>query len=95
MNRKLNTLLFVLGASLINIVIMLLLLGAALLLLSFVPAQNMPRWSTRILGLLPLPLAVAGAFFFYHRVMGMLMRNIDMDRYFEPLFSLGKRKKNQ
>ncbi len=95
MNRKLNTLLFVLLASVLNIIIMLLILGAALLLLSLLPAANMPRWLTRFLGLLPFPVAIGGSFFIYHRMMHFVMRRVEMDRYFEPFLKRNLRKKDQ
>ncbi len=94
MNKKLNTLLFVLGASVLNIIIMLLILSAALLLLSFLPAAAMPRWLTRFLGLLPFPVALGSSFFIYHRMMRFVMKRVDMDKYFEPFLKKNLKKRD-
>lgn len=92
MNKKLNTLLFVLGATVVNIILMIILLLAGILVL----AKSLPAEINPAMGQLALLgifiLAVIGSFFIYHRVMRLIAKRIDLDRYFDPIFKPRRRR---
>jgi hypothetical protein len=91
MNRKFNTVLFILGATIFNIFMMLVLLTVGLAVLSMVLEEGANQNLVQILMIVVFIGSIAGAFFIYHRAVKLLSRKIDMDQYFHPLF--GKRGK--
>ena len=92
MNKKLNTLLFVLGATVVNIILMITLLLVAILILArLLPADVNPAMG-QIAFLVVFVLAVIGSFFIYHRVMRIIAKRVDLDRYFDPIFKPRRRR---
>ena len=92
MNKKLNTLLFVLGATVVNIILMVILLLVGILILARVlsPDINPAMGQIAFLGIFIL--AVLGSFFIYHRVMKLIAKRVDLDRYFDPIFRPRRRR---
>ena len=91
MNKKLNTVLFILGASVLNVLLMLILMALGMILISLVLPENVSQGLASILYILILVLSVAGSFFIYHRGIRFLSKKIDMDKYFHPIFKRRKR----
>jgi hypothetical protein len=92
MNKKANTALFLLGATVANILVMLILLAFGFVLLStLLPEDTNPQLG-QILFLLVFLGSIGGSFFFYHKIMKVVSRKVDMDKYFHPIFSGGKKK---
>ena len=91
-NKKLNTILFILGATLFNIFIIvgvfLLLLGVYAGLLMRVLPADAGTWA------IPLSFiaAIAVSFIVYRFTLNRLLKKIDMERYFDPVFSYGNRR---
>ena len=86
MNQKINTLLFIIAASVGNIVVMIVLMTLLLAAASaVVPAELSPA-AGQILFLLVFAASIGGSFFIYHRFVRFLSKRIDMDRYFHPIF---------
>ena len=87
MSKKINTVLFILGATLFNIFVTVL----AFLLLLFVYGHffmnllpdETQAWSFPLLFIA----AILISFFVYRFALGLLMKKIEMERYFGPLFS--------
>jgi type IV secretory pathway TrbL component len=92
MNKKVNTLLFILGATIFNIFMMLVLLTVGLAILSMAVSGEGNQAMVQILMILVFVGAIAGAFFIYHRAVKLLSNKIDMDKYFHPLFGRKKSK---
>ena len=92
MNKKLNTVLFLFGATFVNILITVAALILLLVLYSRFLVSSLPEsaqaWSLPILFIA----AITVSFVAYRFLLKMLMKKIDIDKYFDPLFS-GKRKK--
>jgi len=87
MNKKLNTVLFILGATLYNI---LITVSAFLLLLTAYTNLLMRRLPSGIhVWVVPLFFiaAIVISFFVYRLTLNILLKKIDMDRYFDPIFS--------
>lgn len=87
MNKKINTVLFVLGASILNILLMLLLIVLGLALVGTVAGDSMSEGAASMMFLGVFVFAIAGAFFIYHRLVRFISKKIDMDKYFHPIFS--------
>lgn len=85
MNKKTNTVLFILGATVYNILVLVILLGLGLLLLGLA-ARNWEIGSAgSILLLLVFAGSIAGSLFIYHRTIRLLSRKIDFEKYFDPI----------
>jgi len=86
MNKRLNTILFIIGATVFNILItvlffLLLLIAYARLLLRFLP-EGAQTWSFPLIFIA----AMAISFIVYRYAIKFLMKKIDMEEYFDPLF---------
>jgi len=91
MNKKVNTVLFILGATIFNIITMILILVVGLALISVFVGENIGAGVAQILFLLLFVGSIAGAFFLYHRAVKLLSRKIDMEKYFHPIFTRFKK----
>ncbi len=91
MNKKLNTALFIIGASILNVVLMIVLMTMGLALISLILPRNISPTIASGLFILVFLLSVAGSFFAYHKGIRYLSKKIDMDKYFHPIFSSRKR----
>ncbi|MDR0562129.1 MAG: leader peptide processing enzyme [Spirochaetaceae bacterium] len=86
MNKKTNTLLFVLGATVFNILITLISLAVLMflyfkLLFPILP-ENVSVWGLPILLVGSLGLS----FVVYRLILKQIIKRIDMEKYFDPIF---------
>ena len=86
MNKKVNTLLFVLGATLFNILVTILCFMGLLLLyakcvMSFLP-EDSRSWGFPVIFIG----AIALSFLIYRFSLKLLLKKIDMEKYFDPIF---------
>ena len=93
MNKKVNTILFILGATVFNILITVLFFILLLIiyynfLLRILP-EGAQIWSFPFIFIA----AMAIAFIVYRYAIRFLMKRIDMEKYFDPLF-VSKQRKN-
>ncbi len=86
MNKKVNTVLFILGASVANLVIMATIMTGGLFLMGRVLPEKIQESAGRVLFVVLFLVVVAGAFFVYNRIIRLLSKRVDMDKYFRPLF---------
>jgi hypothetical protein len=86
MNKKVNTVLFLLGATVFNLLIMFLLIVLFLVLISAVFRDSLNPNVLSILMIVVFVGSIAASFFIYGRVVKWLSRKIDMEKYFLPLF---------
>ena len=86
MNKKINTVIFILAATLFNVVIAIV----SFFLLSFIyikfiynllPEQS-GSWVFAVIFLI----AIAVSFIVYRFLLKYLLRKVDVDKYFDPLF---------
>jgi len=86
MNKKLNTVLFLLGATLFNVLTTLISLFGLLILFGIYFAPNMAdegrSWATIIIFLSSLAIS----FFAYRGVMKLILLKVDVEKYFDPIF---------
>ena len=86
MNKKANTVLFLIGATVFNLLVMFLLIVISLVLIS---AIFKDRLSPNLMSVLLIVIflgSIAGSFLIYGRVLKFISRKIDMEKYFLPLF---------
>jgi hypothetical protein len=86
MNKKANTVLFLLGATVFNLLVMFILIVIFLVLISAVFRDSLNPNVLSILMIVVFVGSIAASFFIYGRVVKWLNRKIDMDKYFMPLF---------
>jgi hypothetical protein len=85
MNKKTNTILFILGATVFNLITMAILFFVPLLILLMLFRENLGSY----FGILTIFLfigALVGSFVIYGFVMKRISAKVDMDKYFEPIF---------
>jgi len=86
MNKKVNTVLFLLGATVFNLLIMFLLIVIFLVLISTIFRDSLNPNVLSILMIIVFIGSIAASFFIYGRLVKWLSRKIDMEKYFLPLF---------
>jgi len=86
MNKKVNTVLFLLGATVFNLLIMFILIALFLVLISAVFRDSLNPNVFSILMIVVFIGSIAASFFIYGRVVKWLSRKIEMEKYFLPLF---------
>jgi hypothetical protein len=88
MNKKVNTLLFVLGATAVNILITIFVF-----ILLFVACVRLlpPEASTGVLPFVFIA-ALAASFFIYNKILKIVTKKVDMDKYFDPIFKPRRKK---
>ena len=92
MNKKLNTTLFILGATIVNIIIMGVLFVAGFIIASRLLPEDVSPNVVLIIFMLIFIGSILGSFFIYHRLVRLLSRKVDMEKYFHPIFKQKKKK---
>ena len=91
MNKKANTALFIVGATVVNILLMIILIIIGFAIISAVLPQKANPQLASILFLVVFLAAIAGSFFIYHKVVQFVSKRVDMEKYFHPIFKPRKR----
>ena len=86
MNKKLNTVLFILGATLFNIFVtvasfLLLLIVYARFIMPYL-AKGAQNWSFPLIFIA----AIAISFVVYRVVLKLVLKKVEMEKYFDPIF---------
>lgn len=85
MSKKSNTVMFILAATVLNVVLTIVLFLGLMVLYSAVIRKFIPDtvgWSVMVSFILSL----AGSFLVYRLLLKLLAKKIDFDKYFDPLF---------
>ncbi|MDR2542836.1 MAG: leader peptide processing enzyme [Treponema sp.] len=94
MNKKLNTILFILGATLFNVLVAILSFILLLILYLRYVIVLMPEqghmWGFTFIFIASL----VCSFFVYRYALKYLLKKIDVDKYFDPLFVRRNIRKN-
>jgi phosphoglycerol transferase MdoB-like AlkP superfamily enzyme len=87
MSKKTNTLLFLIGGTIFNVIVTLV----CFLLLLLVYSNFLYDRVSESVAAWVLPVffvgAIAASFFIYRLAIKFLMKKIDMEKYFDPIFS--------
>ena len=86
MNKKANTTLFILGATLFTILVtvlsfLLLLVVYAKFIMRFL-SEGIQAWSFPVIFIA----AITVSFAVYHVVLKLILKKISMEKYFDPIF---------
>ena len=84
MNKKLNTAIFLVAATAVNIGIMLVVFVALMVLITFISRDNAQLMS--VLYIVAFFLAIVATFFLYSLIMKLFQKKVDMEKYFHPIF---------
>ena len=92
MNKKLNTALFILGATIFNVLVtvlsfLLLLVIYARFIMGFLP-EGAQAWSFPIIFIA----AIAASFVVYRFALKFLLKKINIEKYFDPIIGGNRRK---
>ena len=86
MNKKLNTILFIIGATILNVVLIIVVwVGLMRVTQVIIGAELYDQIFKNIIVVFML-LALVISFFLYRMIMKRVEKRIDMDKYFEPFF---------
>jgi len=91
MNKKVNTALFIIGATIGNILVMILLVIVGFVIVRLALGPNANSQVATGLTLLVFFVAIAGSFFIYHQIVKLVTKHVDMEKYFHPIFRPRKR----
>ena len=88
MSKKTNTMLFILGATVFNV--LTTLIGMVLLILALIGIINATGVESESILSWGIPVAIIGAivlsFFVYRIVLKQVQKKVDLDKHFDPLF---------
>jgi hypothetical protein len=92
MNKKVNTILFILGATVFNIIITVLSFFLLLIIyakfMKYLP-QGAQAWSFPLIFIS----AIAISFFVYKLALGFLLKKVNIEKYFDPIINNRYRQK--
>lgn len=89
MNKKLNTVLFMLAGTVLNIFMMLASFLILLFLANFILTPETGATMKMVVFFLVIALSVIGSFLLYSRIVKWINEKYSLDQYMHPLF--GKR----
>jgi hypothetical protein len=95
MNKKLNTILFILGETLFNIIVAMVSGFIFILFYAKFLNQLIPPGGQSWAFFLIFISSLAVSFFVYRYALKYLMTKVDIEKYFDPLFVRKYQKKNQ
>jgi len=90
MNKKLNTLLFVLGATVFNLLVMFILMLVFIVALSALFRDNPNPGLVSVLMMVLFVGSIVGTFLIYRGVLNLISRRVDLEKYLLPLFKKKK-----
>ncbi len=92
MNKKVNTGIFILAASLLNIVIMIAIFVLVLSLLGMILPEDTSATVGQFILLFTFLGSIAGTYGIYSLIIKFISNKYDMDQYFHPIFKPKKKR---
>jgi len=86
MNKKLNTLLFLIVGTIVNIIVMLLLLVGFLYLIGNIFTSETSDAVITSVTLTAVMLSVVGSYFIYSKLVKFVNKKWNLEQWIEPLF---------
>ena len=93
MNKKANTFLFLAGATVFNIIVTVVSFFLLIILYVKTLMNRLPEGTQEWAFTLSFIAALIISFFVYRFVIKRLEKKIDMDKYFDPIFSSRRRQR--
>ncbi len=92
MNKKINTLLFLLVGTFVNIIIMLIMLiGLLYLSNNFILSPESADSFRMSIMMVVVLISIVGSYFIYSRIIRAIDNKFNLERWIEPLFRRKKR----
>jgi hypothetical protein len=92
MNKKTNTILFMLGATVVNVILMILIFILFFWLYGRFIAQSVSPQVTSYVMIGIFIGSIALTYFIYHRLVKWISNKWNLDDYFDPIFKRGGKK---
>jgi amino acid transporter len=86
MNKRVNTVLFLVGATAFNLLVMFLLIVVCLVVITAIFKDSLNPNLLSVLMIVIFIGSIAASFFIYGKVIKLLSRKYDLDKYLLPLF---------
>jgi hypothetical protein len=86
MNKKVNTVLFIIGATIVNLAIMLGIFLTLILLVGYILPENAAPGVISAVFMVVFLGSLVASYFIYQRLVALLSKKIDMEKYFHPIF---------
>jgi hypothetical protein len=87
MSKKSNTVIFLLAATVVNIIVTIVLFLGILVLYASAFANLLPKEAVSWVLLFDFVVSIVGSFFIYRLVVKLISKKWDFDKYFDPLFA--------
>lgn len=94
MNKKINTVIFLIGATILNLILLIVCMAILIGLFNLV-YNSLGEISTALSWLAIIVIlfgSIAATFFLYTKIIKWIIAKWKLDRYIEPLFRHGKRR---
>lgn len=86
MNKKVNTVLFIIGATLLNVLVIFIIYLSSIYIFAQVYNEGMANY-VEIINMVFFIGSIIISFIFYRFILKFLSKKIDMNKYFEPILS--------
>ncbi|MCL2381135.1 MAG: leader peptide processing enzyme [Treponema sp.] len=87
MSKKTNTLLFIVGGTVFNILVTVLCFFLFLFVYSRFLFPHLPAGSAAWMIPVNFVMSIAASFLIYRQVVKLIMKKVDMEKYFDPVFT--------
>jgi hypothetical protein len=91
MSKKTNTLLFILGATVFNILVTIISFVVLLFLYTRIPADRLPEGAFVWGSIVIFVGATVLSFIVYQSLLKLMIKKVDVNKYFDPIFKGKKR----
>ncbi len=86
MNKRVNTILFVLGATVVNIIIMSIIFVTLLFAVTMVVSPELAPELGMLVFLVLFVVSIAATYLIYHKGVKYIAKKVDLNQYFDPIF---------
>lgn len=90
MSKKTNTILFILGATVFNVLTIFIIYFVCIFISAYLFNESIMEYAG-IAQIIIFIISITGGFALYRLLMKIICRKIDMDKYFEPIISRNKK----
>lgn len=97
MNKKANTILFMIAATALNVVMMVVIFLVLVMLYAWIVPSGFSSQVGQIIGIVLFLGSIALTYFIYHRLVKWMSKKWNLDDYFDPIFGKrgGAQRKNE
>ena len=95
MTKRSRTILFMLGATVVNVVLMILIFVVLFLIYGSLLASRISPEANQIVLIVLFLGSIGLTYFIYHRIIKWMQNKWDLEQYFDPIFSNRGKKKSE